>query len=201
VVPAIVLAAGASTRMGRPKALLPSPGGRLFVTRIVRTLTDAGVPAIVIVTGARHEAIAEAVRRDDPPLVPQLVRNPNPSRGQLSSLLLGLDTADSPATEAVLVTLVDVPAVSATTVRAVIEAWQRTRAPLVRPAIGDEHGHPVIFDRRVFDELRQAPLEGGAKVVVRAHERELVNVPVDDRGCLVDVDTPDDYEALRRGTL
>jgi molybdenum cofactor cytidylyltransferase len=68
----------------------------------------------------------------------------------------------------------------------------------VRPAIGDRHGHPVIFDSRVFSELRQAPLDVGAKAVVRAHATEIVNVPVTDAGCLVDVDTPGDYEALGR---
>jgi molybdenum cofactor cytidylyltransferase len=66
----------------------------------------------------------------------------------------------------------------------------------VRPAIGDRHGHPVVFDRRVFDELRRAPLEAGAKAVVRAHAAEVLDVPVTDEGCLVDIDTPHDYEAL-----
>jgi molybdenum cofactor cytidylyltransferase len=82
------------------------------------------------------------------------------------------------------------------TVTAVIDAWRRTRAPIVRPAIGNRHGHPVIFDRAVFEELRTAPLDAGAKSVVRAHEAAIVNVPVDDEGCLRDVDTPADYDAL-----
>jgi CTP:molybdopterin cytidylyltransferase MocA len=100
---------------------------------------------------------------------------------------------------ALLVTLVDVPMLSEQTVRLVIAEWERTRAPIVRPAIGDRHGHPVIFDRRVFDALRAAPLDAGAKTVVRAFERELLNVPVTDEGCLVDVDTPGDYESLGGG--
>ena len=64
----------------------------------------------------------------------------------------------------------------------------------MRPAIGDTHGHPVLFDRAVFDELRRAPETVGAKAVVRAHEREIVNVQVSDEGCVVDFDTPLDYE-------
>jgi molybdenum cofactor cytidylyltransferase len=66
----------------------------------------------------------------------------------------------------------------------------------VRPAIGDRHGHPVIFDRAVLKALRTAPIDAGAKTVVRAHEHDLLNVPVDDEGCLVDVDTPDEYRRL-----
>ncbi len=96
-----------------------------------------------------------------------------------------------------MMTLVDVPLVRVSTVTAVIAAWREARAPIVRPAIGDRHGHPVIFDRAVFEALRRAPLDAGAKSVVRAHEAEIVNVPVDDEGCVTDVDTPGDYEALR----
>ena len=103
-------------------------------------------------------------------------------------------------TEGILVTLVDVPMVAVSTVTRVVTAWQRTRAPIVRPAIGDRHGHPVIFDRSVLDALRAAPIDAGAKTVVRAHERDLLNVPVDDEGCLVDVDTPDDYSKLSEHT-
>ena len=87
-------------------------------------------------------------------------------------------------------TLVDVPMVAAETVQLVVSEWQRTRAPIVRPAIGARHGHPVVFDRLVFAELRAAPPDVGAKSVVRAHADEVVNVPVTDEGCLVDVDTP-----------
>ena len=68
--------------------------------------------------------------------------------------------------------------------------------PLCAPPIGPRHGHPVLFDRALFDELRQAPLEGGAKTVVRRHESAIVNVVPPDEGCLRDIDTPDDYRAL-----
>jgi molybdenum cofactor cytidylyltransferase len=86
--------------------------------------------------------------------------------------------------------------VAVSTVTRVVTAWQRTHAPIVRPAIGNRHGHPVIFDRSVLESLRGAPIDAGAKAVVRAHERDLLNVPVDDEGCLVDVDTPDEYRKL-----
>lgn len=195
---AVILAAGDSTRMGSPKASLLTPDGATFVGRVVTTLREAGVDDLVIVTGRHHDAVVESIARDHRSTPPRIVRNPDPSRGQLSSLLTGMELVVTPQVDAMLMTLVDVPLVRVSTVTAVIDAWRRTRAPIVRPAIGDRHGHPVIFDRAVFDELRRAPLDAGAKSVVRAHEHEIVNVPVDDEGCVRDVDTPSDYEALRR---
>ena len=197
MLPGIVLAAGDSIRMGSPKALLPGPDGRPFVTRIVETLHEAGIVELVVVTGRDHDALVKVLNHDVR-VTPLIVRNLDPSRGQLSSLWVGMDAVVRSNTEGILVTLVDVPMVAVSTVTRVVTAWQRTRAPIVRPAIGDRHGHPVIFDRSVFEALRRAPIDAGAKTVVRAHERDLLNVPVEDEGCLVDVDTPDEYRKLIR---
>jgi molybdenum cofactor cytidylyltransferase len=109
-----------------------------------------------------------------------------------------MDAAIGPAIEALLVTLVDVPMIDAPTISAVIDAWRRTQAPIVRPAIGDRHGHPVLFDRALFDHLRQAPLDAGAKAVLRMFDAQIVNVPVAGEGSLIDVDTPADFTALQR---
>jgi CTP:molybdopterin cytidylyltransferase MocA len=195
----LILAGGASTRMGSPKALLPDPDGRPFVARVARTFASAGLDHLVVVTGYQHEEIANALAADAPPVLPACVRNPDPARGQLSSLWVGLEAAMHPEVEAVLMTLVDVPMVLPSTVRAVVEAWERTRAPIVRPAVGNRHGHPVLFDRAVFEDLKRAPLTEGAKAVIHAYGDRVVNVAVDDPGSLMDVDTPADYEQLRRG--
>lgn len=191
---ALILAAGDSTRMGRPKALLPDAEGRPFVARIARTFAASGVSNIVIVTGQQHDAIV-AASANDPEVTPVFARNPDPSRGQLSSLWTGLDEI-GPDTEAVLMTLVDVPLIEESTIRAVIDAWRATGAPIVRPAIGDRHGHPVLFARELFDQLRRAPLSEGAKAVVHSHADRVVNIQVNDEGCLVDVDTKGDYDRL-----
>jgi len=193
---AIILAAGDSTRMGRPKALLPDPDGRPFVARLVRTFAAAGLHDIVIVTGSLHAAIAEAVAADGPPVAPNLVNNPQPALGQVSSLWMGLDAASRLGVDGMLMTLVDIPLVRASTIQKVIDEWTRSRAPIVRPAVGDRHGHPVLFDRSLFDALRHAPITEGARAVVHANADRIVNVQVDDEGCLLDVDTPADYNAL-----
>ena len=195
---AVILAAGESSRMGTPKALLADAGGRAFVARIARTFGDAGLDQLVVVTGTHHDAIVHALAADGLGGRVSCVRNPDPSRGQISSLWVGLDAVMRPDLDAMLMTLVDVPMVRSSTVRAVIDAWRRSRAPSVRPAIGDRHGHPVLFDRAVFDELRRAPLDEGAKAIVHAYADRLVNVPVDDEGCLIDVDTPEEYARLPR---
>ena len=195
VLEAIILAAGDSSRMGSPKALLRDRHGEIFIRRIVRSVVEAGLVSPVVVTGRHHDLILEALSAE--PLPPfRVVRNPDPARGQLSSLWTGMDEACRPETQAIAVTLVDVPLVAPSTIRTVAETWRRTRAPIVRPAVGVRRGHPVIFDRAVFDELRAVPVDAGARVVVRAHDHDIVNVPLDDPGCIVDVDTPEDYRDL-----
>jgi len=189
----IILAAGASSRMGRPKALLPI-GQDSFVTRVCRTLLEAGVDDLVVVAGPEHAAVAEAVRVAG--LTVRVVENPRRDDGQLSSVLAGLAVADRPGVDAVLVHLVDAPLVRPETVRAVLDAFRRTHAPVVRPAVEGRHGHPVLFSRQVFDDLRRADRAVGAKAVVRAHAADVCDVPVDDEGACQDIDTPEDYARL-----
>lgn len=198
MIPGVVLAAGASTRMGCPKALLPlGPGRDTFLERIVLTLAAASVDDIVVVLAPGAEAVARAVA--ELPVLVRAVENPDPSRGQLSSVLVALAVVDHPGVTGMLVWPVDVPLVTADTVRTLVEAARRTRAPVVRPAKGGRHGHPVIFDRAVFDELRRADPVRGARGVVRAHADRVVDVEVDDEGPFLDVDTPEDYARVTGG--
>ena len=117
--------------MGRPKATLPLNADDTFLTRVVRTLLDASVDDVVVVVG--HEAPAIAADFAKSGLRARFVENPAYERGQLTSLLAGLSVVDRPGVEATLVTLVDVPLVSPATVRAVVQRYRLTRAPIVRP--------------------------------------------------------------------
>ncbi len=192
----IILAAGRSTRMGQPKAgLLVAEGGTTFAAAITATLQAAGLADVIMVAGAHPREVAEAVRGL---AGVQVVQNPQWEAGQLSSLVAGLDAVDTPDLDAVLVTLVDIPLVRRDTVEALLEAWRATRAPIVRPALGARHGHPVIFDRVTFADLRAAPRGVGAKAVIAAWQSQILNLPCDDPGALLDVDTPQEYDALRR---
>jgi molybdenum cofactor cytidylyltransferase len=193
LVAGIILAAGASSRMGRPKALLPI-GSDTFVTRVARVVTAAGASPLVVVSGSEDEHVRAAIAAAGLPVA--VVRNPHRERGQLSSILVGLDAVDGPDVGAVLVCLVDCPLVQVETIERVIAAYRATRAPIVRPAMGSRHGHPALFSREVFAELRGTSLDVGAKAVVRAHAAAAVEVEVLDTGAFVDVDTPDEYAAL-----
>ena len=194
MIPGVILSGGGSSRMGgRPKALLPT--GHLqetFLGRIAATLRAAGVDDLLVVTGYHDTVIQPHVERFSMPV--RVIHNPTPEQGQLSSLLVALGAVDHPGVRALLVTLVDLPLVSASTVRAVLDGYRRSGAPLVRPEREGRHGHPVVFDRSLFDDLRRADPHRGAKPVVRAHAAEGLEIPVDDDGAFEDVDTPEDYE-------
>ena len=198
LIPAIVLAAGASVRMGRPKALLRCPDpdegrgrDRTFLRTILETLRDGGVDDTVVVVRPGDAGVLDEIAATG---FGRAAINPRPEQGQLSSLLTGLDAVDAPDIDAVLVTLVDVPLITATTVRILCERAPASPAAIVRAVYRGRHGHPVIFKRALFTELRRADPAVGAKAVVRAAAIE--DVEVDDPGVVEDVDTPDDYRRV-----
>jgi molybdenum cofactor cytidylyltransferase len=196
MVPGVILAGGASSRMGRPKALLQIRD-RTFLESIVGTLRAGGVDDVLVVTGSHDLEIRECLAASADRLGDvRVAQNPIPDRGQLSSILAALAAVDRPGVGAMLVTLVDLPLVRADTVAALIATWRASRAPVVRPRFGDRHGHPVIFDRAVFDALRAAPPDRGARALVHALGASVLDVPTLDEGVCIDIDTPDDYRRL-----
>lgn len=193
MVPGIVLAAGASSRMGRPKALLPcGDAGVTFVASVILALREGGIDDVLVVGRAGDGALRLEVETRGG----RFVENPRPDDGQLSSLVAGLNVADHPGVRAVLVTPVDVPMISKRTVAALLGAFNESSAPIVRAVYRGRHGHPVIFSRAVFPELRRADASVGARAVVHAHAGGTIDVEVDDAGVVTDVDTLGDYERL-----
>lgn len=181
--------------MGRSKPLLMAPGGQTFVARLIETLCLGGVESPLVVC-----------RADDGPLQLEVeslgsrarwIVNPDAdSGGQLSSLLVGLEKADRPGVRGVMMVPVDAPMITADTVRKLAEVFNSTGAPIVRPRYRGKNGHPVIFSRTVFDELRRADPTVGAKALLRAHKDSLIELDVDDAGVAGDIDTPEDYQNL-----
>ena len=184
--------------MGRGKATLPLPDGETFLSRIVETFHAAGVDDVVVVVGHDGERVIDAVASTGACARARFVRNPHYEQGQFSSLVKGLNVVDRPGVVAALLTLVDVPLVSAATVAAVIDCYARTHVPIVRPTRGDEHGHPVLIDRSLFDDIRRADPSHGAKAVVRAHASPAGDIRIDDDGAFLDIDTPEEYERVMR---
>jgi molybdenum cofactor cytidylyltransferase len=184
---AIVLAAGASSRMGRPKAAMTlGPNGPTFLDAILTTLDAAGVPVVRVV-----------VRPGEARQTPRDVENPNPATGMLGSIQCGVRALPSGIT-AVLVWPVDHPLVEKATVVAMIAAFRAGEAPVVVPVYGGRRGHPVLFSPRALPELFTADGSRGAAAVVHAHA-DRIELAVADRSVLLDVDTPEDYERLVAG--
>ena len=192
MIPGVILAAGLSSRMGRSKALLPtSAGGPTFVRQLSRSLLAGGVVDVLVV--ARPDDTALRTEVESLGTGVRLVVNAHADRGQLSSVIAGLNAADRPGVHGVLVTPVDIPFVKPGTVRALLTAFASRHVLLLRATYLGRHGHPIIFGRGVFEELRHADPAVGAKAVVKAHADEGIDFDVDDPAVLHDIDNPDDY--------
>lgn len=198
--PGIVLAGGGSVRMGWPKALLPWPPRDVpIVVHVTDTLRDAGVAPLGVVTGRHHDRIAPVLEGHDVTVLP----NPRHEEGQLSSLLHGLRWAfEQTEGQWAMVTLVDVPAVRAVTVRALAGAAAAGQTRAIRPRHGDRHGHPVVWRRDVLAMLEAADPALGARAVMRALAIAggVLDLDVDDPGVLTDIDTPEDYARITGGS-
>jgi CTP:molybdopterin cytidylyltransferase MocA len=193
VVGAIVLAAGGSSRMGRPKALLPL-GARTVLSTVAGCVLRSGVDRLVIVLG--HEA--EAVRRDaglpeDPRL--QVVVNPGWAEGLASSLRAGLEACED--LDAILVALGDQPGLDPKSIDGLLATW-REGARIVAVAHAGRLVHPILFDRSLFSALRLLRGDAGARGILQARWHEVVQI---EGSPLCDLDTPADYEGFVAGLL
>ena len=169
-----------------PKPLLRI-GEQTFLARCATSMLTV-MPRLVIVVGAHREEVQAAVPADERISVAE---NPAYQRGQLSSIKVGIG-ALSPAAEAVIVHLVDHPAVAPETFQRLVLEYQASHNPIVVARCGARRGHPVLFAREVFQELLEAPEEIGARAVVNAAPNRVVYVDIDDPGVLLDLDTPED---------
>jgi molybdenum cofactor cytidylyltransferase len=216
----LILAAGESTRMGRDKALLVHRG-KTFLEHILATLREGGIERVGVVLGHHAEEILRASSLPDV----EVAIHPDYRRGQTTSLQAGLralgterqgsavaaaspppgahcagDDEDVAATvgdlEAIVLCLVDHPAVSADTVRKLVESFQRSRAPVVLPTYRGRRGHPVLISRALFTELSNLDPDTGANTVIHRYDDAATFVEVDDPGILHDVDDADSYRRL-----
>lgn len=195
MIAAVVLSAGESSRMGRPKALLPIDG-QTFIEKIVAVLRQAGMQNIIVVLGHNVEAMAPKIAH----LPIAVLINSDYQKGQLSSLQVAVRRllADE-SCHGMLVHLVDHPHINADLVHLLIEHFEDSGKLIVVPRFHGKRGHPVIFARSLFDELLQAPMDQGAKAVVQAHRDETLEVDTTDEGITLDIDTPELYRQHVKG--
>jgi molybdenum cofactor cytidylyltransferase len=188
MVSAVVLAAGASTRMGTQKLLLPLAGEPL-VRRTVQAVCDAGFDEVLVVLGFEHERVRQALAG----LPVRFAINLHYAAGMGSSFRTAVEHL--PDSEAALFALADQPFITSAEYRAVLDAWRRHAAPIVSVQYGDVTAPPHLFTRGFFPEL--AELEHGARPVLERHreKRHILTFPADR---LMDLDTPEDYERIKQ---
>jgi len=190
----IILAAGMSVRMGKPKMALPWHGGRTVLGQMVHVLREGGVDRIVIVTGSDREI----VERGAGDLDITFVHNEEfATSGMFSSVKKGLLALEGTEAEAALITPGDLPGILSDTVKALIDEWNETAAEIIAPSHDGRRGHPVLIAKAAWTRI-QALRRGATLRDFFEQEREkLHHIIVDDPGILLDLDTPDDYRRAR----
>ncbi len=201
---AVVLAAGAARRFGRPKQLehWPDQHGPTLVERAVRLATESGVSEVFVVTGNRAEEVAALFAdREAYPVPLQMVYNARWQEGQGFSVAAGVKalTADCGAA---LFFLSDQPRLQAASAQMLVKAWQERGAEresaIIFPTYQGQRGNPVLFGQRYFAAL--AALEGdvGGRAIVKSHPEAVLEITVSDPAILEDVDTPEDLARLEK---
>ena len=199
----VILSAGTSTRMGRDKALLPwPPASPSSATAAGETLLSAAILAlkpftetIVVVAGRNADNIANVVCVNGASMVP----NPDPDRGQFSSLQVGLNEVLARGCDAAMITLVDCPPLSTASLERLSASFDRILALGkwgVAPESNGRRGHPLLASRALIDAFLAAPVTSNAREIKRAHAHLIESVPVPDSLMSVDVNTPEEYAAL-----
>jgi CTP:molybdopterin cytidylyltransferase MocA len=187
-IPAILLAAGLSSRMQAFKPLLPLRGKPLIVHAIQCLQNSAAIDPILVVTGHRSHNLLPVLARF--PVTPIL--NPNYASGEmLSSLLAGI--AALPLPPAFLLAFADQPAISPDTIRALVQAWHNSASPLVIPTFLGKRGHPLVISSSLIPDIRALPSHDSLRSVVHQHLDRASLLAVDDPTILEDLDTPEDF--------
>ena len=199
----VILSAGASSRMGRDKALLPWPpavhsttetGGQTLLTASIRALKPFA-ESVIVVAGANFESLAPLAAAQGALIVP----NPKPERGQFSSLQVGLRELVARGYDAAMITLVDCPPLCMTSMQTLCTAFDQARLRGmwgVAPESSGKRGHPLLAGRELIDAFLGAPVTSNARTVKREHARSIESVPVPDALLTVDLNTPEQYVAL-----
>ena len=191
-VAAIILAAGASQRMGQPKQLLDWHGQPLIRAVAQAALASQARPVSVVLGGA-GTAVAEALHG----LPLAVVENPHYASGQSSSLRAGI-AALGAEVPAALVLLGDQPFVTPAIIDTLIAAWREQPSPIIAPTFGGQRGHPVLFDRSVFGELLAVAGDQGARSIMAAKPERIRVLAFANQQALIDIDTQAEYERAKQ---
>jgi len=197
MISAIVLAAGTSSRMGSPKPLL-MVGGRTLLEHVLQTVRDAHVDDIVVVLGHEANRVRSHVSFDGA----RSVVNPAYAEGMSSSIRAGVQAADA-RSDGFLIVLGDQPFVDPATIGALMARRNGSNAKILIPTYEGRRGNPVLLDRSLSEEVQSITGDQGCRAIFGRHSQGILEVPVDDPGILVDLDTPEQIaqadEVVRTG--
>lgn len=191
MITALILAAGQSSRMGQHKMLLPLLGKPLLL-HVVDHALAVEFDEVIVVVGHHANDVRAALTGHRV----RIVENPNYQQGQSTSVRAGIAALD-PAAEAVIILLGDQPLVKPFILKSLIQAWQRSGQPIVVPFYSGQRGNPVLFARALFPELLQVTGDQGGREVLQRHTDEIEPVQIDDADAAQDLDTLQEYQALR----
>jgi len=183
MISAIVLAAGQATRFGECKQLVRL-GGKTLLEHALAGVRGAKIDDVVVVLGANAEEILERIAFRE-----TVVINPDFAGGMSTSIQAGLRAAKG---DAALIVLGDQPFVASATLDALIDEYRRTKARVIIPTYRGLRGNPVLVDRSLFAEMMNIRGDVGCRAIFGDHADSIVNVPVEDRGVVVDIDTAED---------
>jgi CTP:molybdopterin cytidylyltransferase MocA len=192
----VILAAGASTRMGQDKALLQWQG-ETFLSSAIRALQPV-TELVIVVAGENQDNLAPIVNAQ----AGFLVRNRFPEQGQFSSLQKGLEEVLNRGRDAAILTLVDRPAAGLYTIQQLKDEFLNSGENIwaVIPEFGGKHGHPIVIGREMIDVFLRAPAGSNARDVEHAHQDHIRYLTVGDPLVTLNVDTPEDYQKLYSGS-
>ena len=188
----IILAAGGSERLGRPKQLLQWKGSSL-IRHTVERVMHFGLDQVVVVVGA----YADQVRQDITDLEVEIIGNPDWESGQSTSVKLGISAIPRNYGSAIFF-LVDQPYVSQTLIRSMIARHAETLAPIIAPIVDGQRGNPVLFDRNTFNDFQKLRGDTGGRELFSRYK--VAWIDWHDDGILLDIDTDEDYQRLIQDT-